>query len=311
MDSASDASSRSATPAARTTRARPAAEQRRHAVGVDLQQPLHQPAEPAHAVLQQHHARPSRREIGQHGAVPVGHGGAHQRVLAQDQARERAGAGRARAAPTGAAREALARQRRQPVLRHRLHRGEGLRSPKPAPSKGREKVQVTNSVCSSQRRRKPPRSMPQWLLCASGSGRWWSRSSAARCARLASRAAASPNMTTCDRASGAAIASGRRAWISLCSTTLCGRWSGPCADCGARKRAPGGRLLVSQGPPCGHSSTKASSRLLFTAGKATMMISSKAAASRPADSGRVTSTLQSPRDSSSARRRFLPSSAPG
>ena len=64
---------------------------------------------------------------------------------------------------------------------------------------------------------------------------------------------------------------------------------------GSRAARPGAR---------GHSSTKASSRLFFTAGSSTMTSSSAAAASRPADSGRVTNTLQSPRDSSSARRRF-------
>ena len=42
----------------------------------------------------------------------------------------------------------------------------------------------------------------------------------------------------------------------------------------------------------------------FTAGSSTMPSSSAAATSRPADSGRVTNTLQAPRDSSSARRRF-------
>ena len=40
------------------------------------------------------------------------------------------------------------------------------------------------------------------------------------------------------------------------------------------------------------------------AGISTITSSSAAAASRPADSGRVTNTLQSPRESSSARRRF-------
>mgnify|MGYP001554609401 CR=1 FL=1 len=53
-----------------------------------------------------------------------------------------------------------------------------------------------------------------------------------------------------------------------------------------------------------HSSTKASSRRLLTAGISTMTSSSRAAANRPAEIGRVTNTLQSPRDSSSARRRF-------
>ena len=52
------------------------------------------------------------------------------------------------------------------------------------------------------------------------------------------------------------------------------------------------------------SSTKASSRLFLTAGSSTMISINKPAASKPADNGRVTNTLQSPRDSSSARRRF-------
>ena len=46
----------------------------------------------------------------------------------------------------------------------------------------------------------------------------------------------------------------------------------------------------------GQSSTKASSRFLLTAGSSTMISSSSAAASRPAEMGRVTNTLQSPRD---------------
>jgi hypothetical protein len=98
----------------------------------------------------------------------------------------------------------------------------GSRSPNPVASMVREKVQVTNSVCSSQRMRKGPTSIRMWVDCASGCGRWWSRSSAATWARLASRSAASPSMTTCDIASGAFMASGGRAWISLCNAVRCG-----------------------------------------------------------------------------------------
>jgi DNA-binding transcriptional LysR family regulator len=54
-----------------------------------------------------------------------------------------------------------------------------------------------------------------------------------------------------------------------------------------------------------HSSTKASSRLFLIDGSSHDDDQQQGAhASRPADSGRVTNTLQSPRDSSSARRRF-------
>ncbi len=51
-------------------------------------------------------------------------------------------------------------------------------------------------------------------------------------------------------------------------------------------------------------SWNASSRFRLICGRATMTISAAAAISSPSDSGRVTNTVGSPRDSSMARRRF-------
>src|SRR3989344_4285176 len=71
--------------------------------------------------------------------------------------------------------------------------------------------------------------MRRCVVSASGNARWWSRNRAATWARLASRPAASASITMCAMASGAVMASGGRAWISLCSIArwgCCGRWNG-------------------------------------------------------------------------------------
>ena len=83
---------------------------------------------------------------------------------------------------------------------------------------GTMKVQLTNSVCSSQRRRKVPRSTRRCVQSASGPVQWWSCSKAARCARLASRCAGSASITTWAMAAGPSMASAGRAWTSLCSS---------------------------------------------------------------------------------------------
>ena len=83
--------------------------------------------------------------------------------------------------------------------------------PNAAASTGRMNVQVTNSVCISQRMRYAPRSIRTWVDAASGIGKWRSRSSADKCARLASRSWASINITMWEMASGTAIVSGGRA----------------------------------------------------------------------------------------------------
>ncbi len=104
-------------------------EQRSHAVGIDFQQLLHQPAQPArcHGACQQHHARKAvgmQRKVGVDLTVPVGDGGGDQSVLVQDMPHQR------RAAefmggqhPQVQAGQALAGQARQPLLRHQLQRG--------------------------------------------------------------------------------------------------------------------------------------------------------------------------------------------
>ena len=72
----------------------------------------------------------------------------------------------------------------------------------------------------------------------------------------------------------------------------------------ASEEAVAGGHQAPSNPKTRHSSTKASWRLDLMEGKATMMSSSSATASKLADKGRVTNTLQSPRDKSMARRRF-------
>ena len=114
------------------------AEQGGHAVGLDLQQPLHQPPQPAWRHLPRRHRagehQHARKAVGMHGQVgeQVGavadDGGAGQRVLAQQAAHQRHLIERAlRQSPQVQAEQVLARQRAQPALRHDVD-GAGRRS---------------------------------------------------------------------------------------------------------------------------------------------------------------------------------------
>ena len=175
--------------------------------------------------------------------------------------------------------------------------------------------------------RKRPRSIRRCVDVAADSGRRWSRSNLPMCCRLASSSDASHIMTRCEIASGAFKASGGRAWISLCNDTR----QGCCTGCdwfcmggpnpivatsskARRSRQQAGRGTNTNGTrrcrraTCRrarrHSSTNASWRLALIEGSATTITISAAMASKLAESPRVTKTLQSPRESNNARRRF-------
>ena len=230
-----------------------------HAIGVDLQQPLHQPAQAARRQVagQQHHARAAvgmQREVGVDRAVRVGDGRTHQRLFMQQRVCEhRCGQLAPGQHPHVQRRQAAPRQGGQPVLRHGVHRRGWF---------------VLAEVLGRERAREGPRHEFGVQLPADAKagqveadvrapriGQWQvvvaQQCGEVRAARLALRAA-SPTMTMCDNASGAAMASGGRAWISLCSATLCGcawGWTMFRLWRKAGRRARTGRPLAWRWPP--------------------------------------------------------------
>ncbi len=82
---------------------------------------------------------------------------------------------------------------------------------------GRMKVQLTNSVCISQRKRKAPKSARTCAADSAGGATWWFCISWVKCARLCWRWASLASITTWVMAMRVAKGSGGRACTSLCN----------------------------------------------------------------------------------------------